>query len=243
MLSLQAPLMDLYLTKDNQQLGPYSLADVQAMVAAGTVQPTDLAWYEGQTTWVPLNQVPGFAGAHAAGPVRRPVLVWVICIFYFICVPLGLIAIAASPFLLSYSSNIQHHVEENLQSQMERTTDPNTKERLAGLLQRIRDGEARTARTANQGPGYYVFAVANSLISLTAAVFLFRLRRAAFYLFLFTFAVGLLYSIYSYTLGGMLKDMPTPTLMIALVAVALSWGISLAIIIYVGLLFKRGVLR
>src|ERR1700761_3084111 len=52
--------MTLYITRNGQQLGPYSLEQTQQFVAAGNLVLTDLAWYERLATWIPLAQVPGF---------------------------------------------------------------------------------------------------------------------------------------------------------------------------------------
>ncbi len=78
--------MNIYLTKNGQPLGPYPLDDVQRMVAAGSVHPADLAWYEGLANWIPLHQV----------------LVWIISIFYFVFTPIGLISLLLMPFLFSF---------------------------------------------------------------------------------------------------------------------------------------------
>jgi hypothetical protein len=51
--------MQIYVGKNGQQLGPFSLDEVNRKVADGTFTGTDLAWYEGAAGWAPLSGVPG----------------------------------------------------------------------------------------------------------------------------------------------------------------------------------------
>ncbi|MCE0483804.1 MAG: GYF domain-containing protein [Methylacidiphilales bacterium] len=62
--------MALYIHKNGQQLGPYSITETQQLVRAGTVLATDLAWQEGLPNWIPLHQVPGFV--YVPPPVPAP---------------------------------------------------------------------------------------------------------------------------------------------------------------------------
>ncbi len=79
--------MTLYIMKNGQRLGPYTLAEAQALVTAGTVLTTDWAWYEGLSKWIPLFQIPGFVSSGSGAfpltaiPGERPPLVWIISIF------------------------------------------------------------------------------------------------------------------------------------------------------------------
>ena len=69
--------MKLYVHHDGQQIGPYSLEDVLAQLAADTIQPTDLAWHEGALEWQPLASIPAIIRnappplTEAAAPRRR----------------------------------------------------------------------------------------------------------------------------------------------------------------------------
>jgi Domain of unknown function (DUF4190)/GYF domain 2 len=63
--------MQIYVQQSGQQTGPYSLDDVRSRLSAGSLQPNDLAWYEGATGWMPLSSVPGVAGN--APPPSSPV--------------------------------------------------------------------------------------------------------------------------------------------------------------------------
>jgi hypothetical protein len=51
--------MQIYVGKNGQQLGPFSLEEVNHKLADGTFAGTDLAWYEGAAGWAPLSGVAG----------------------------------------------------------------------------------------------------------------------------------------------------------------------------------------
>ena len=61
--------MQIYVNHNNQQLGPFSEAEVKAQVAAGTLSPQDHVWWEGQANWMPLGESP-YA---PAAPTRAPI--------------------------------------------------------------------------------------------------------------------------------------------------------------------------
>jgi hypothetical protein len=67
--------MQIYIHRNDQQLGPFTEAEVHAQVAAGTISPQDSVWWQGQPNWIPLAQsslMPGgavTAGAGAMPPV------------------------------------------------------------------------------------------------------------------------------------------------------------------------------
>ena len=48
---------EIYLTRDGQQYGPYSPEQLKVSLSEGTVNPSDLAWHEGMTDWVPLSTI------------------------------------------------------------------------------------------------------------------------------------------------------------------------------------------
>ena len=48
--------MQYYITRNNQQLGPFTEAEVKAQLAAGTISPQDHVWWQGQQGWIPLVQ-------------------------------------------------------------------------------------------------------------------------------------------------------------------------------------------
>lgn len=51
--------MQIYLARNNEQAGPYTLEQVNHMLAAGQVVLTDLAWHEGMDNWQPMSQLTG----------------------------------------------------------------------------------------------------------------------------------------------------------------------------------------
>lgn len=62
--------MQIYVGKNSQQLGPFSLEEVNRKLADGTFVGTDLAWYEGAAGWAPLSSVAGVVVSRA--PVSTP---------------------------------------------------------------------------------------------------------------------------------------------------------------------------
>jgi hypothetical protein len=59
------PMM-IHVMRDGQQFGPYTLEDVNAYLAQGTLLATDQAWYEGAPEWMLITQVPGVLAPGAA---------------------------------------------------------------------------------------------------------------------------------------------------------------------------------
>jgi hypothetical protein len=60
--------------RDGQQYGPYTLADLQAYVAAGNILLSDLVKSEGMERWVPVSQVIGSIPVPAAVLQQVPAL-------------------------------------------------------------------------------------------------------------------------------------------------------------------------
>ena len=50
-------MMQIYLARNNQQAGPYSLEQVNQMLASQQVLLTDLIWHEGMTEWKTLGEL------------------------------------------------------------------------------------------------------------------------------------------------------------------------------------------
>ena len=66
--------MQIFIARDGQQTGPFSLEQVQQMLTAGGASGEDLAWYEGAPEWMPLSQVPGVTGnAPPPTPKLQPI--------------------------------------------------------------------------------------------------------------------------------------------------------------------------
>lgn len=70
--------MQIYLARNNQQAGPYTLEQVNQMLAAGQVSLTDLAWHEGMTEWKVLGDLTGgqlvYQPASAVTPPPAPAI-------------------------------------------------------------------------------------------------------------------------------------------------------------------------
>ena len=68
--------MQIYVGKGGQQLGPFTLEEINRKLADATFAGTDLAWYEGAPGWAPLSGVPGVvvppAATSAAPPAVTP---------------------------------------------------------------------------------------------------------------------------------------------------------------------------
>src|SRR5271168_2728634 len=61
--------MAIYITRNGERYGPYSLAEAQEHVRSGRLAMSDMAWQEGLPNWIPLNQIPGFTFVRPAAPV------------------------------------------------------------------------------------------------------------------------------------------------------------------------------
>jgi xanthosine utilization system XapX-like protein len=60
--------MQIYIHRDNQQLGPFTEAEIKAQLASGAISPQDHVWWEGQQGWVPLGQSPLMAPGFTPSP-------------------------------------------------------------------------------------------------------------------------------------------------------------------------------
>ncbi len=60
--------MAFLVSKDGQELGPFTADQVNAQLSGGMLDPEDLCWTEGFEDWYPLNQAEGFVmpGTQAA---------------------------------------------------------------------------------------------------------------------------------------------------------------------------------
>ena len=52
--------MSFLISKDGQELGPFTADQVNAQLSGGMLDPVDLCWTEGFENWYPLNEVEGF---------------------------------------------------------------------------------------------------------------------------------------------------------------------------------------
>ena len=62
--------MQIYVFKNNQKTGPFTLDQVQANLKGGIFNSADLCWYEGIPNWNPISTLPDCApvpGGNATG--------------------------------------------------------------------------------------------------------------------------------------------------------------------------------
>ena len=116
--------MQIHVARNGHRMGPFSLEEVNRQLAAGSLSPSDLAWYEGIPNWVALSQVPGVgtarsvevAAASAVAPVSGAVAVdssyggfWIRLVAYILDVIVLGIPIAILRFALSPSDPSSGH--------------------------------------------------------------------------------------------------------------------------------------
>ena len=58
--------MQIHVSRDGKQLGIFSLEEINRQLAAGTLNLSDQAWYEGAAGWAALSTVPGVSAASVA---------------------------------------------------------------------------------------------------------------------------------------------------------------------------------
>ena len=64
--------MDIYITRNGEQLGPYSVHEANRNLSAGKIALSDLAWHAGLSEWVLLSEVPGIMASPPPPPLRPP---------------------------------------------------------------------------------------------------------------------------------------------------------------------------
>ena len=64
--------MQVTLNRDGQQMGPYTVEQINEYLALGTLLPTDYAWHEGLPDWVPVTEISGVTPAAAPPPFNPP---------------------------------------------------------------------------------------------------------------------------------------------------------------------------
>jgi hypothetical protein len=65
--------MQVFIARDGQQTGPYSLEQARQMLRSGGASAEDLAWYEGAPEWLPLSKVPGIEDGSPPPPPLQPI--------------------------------------------------------------------------------------------------------------------------------------------------------------------------
>ena len=63
--------MRIYTKRDGEQSGPFTIEKVVAMIQAGTLHQTDLAWHEGAEGWRPVSQC-SFISRNVPPPTPSP---------------------------------------------------------------------------------------------------------------------------------------------------------------------------
>jgi hypothetical protein len=215
--------MTLYIARNGEKLGPFSLAETQELARNGSVLPTDLAWYEGLATWIPLSQVPGFDSTtpapapmpgEAQPPARRPVLVWVICVIMFILILFGILALAVQPVL-----------NNMMMSKMP-----------AAQLELVK----------SQGWwNYYLPTLVTYVLTLFWAIELFRLKRDSIYFFLTAIVLGIVVAIINLSNPAFLNFINSSpvTAAVAWISMFVAWSINFALLYYTWHLIRKGVLK
>ena len=64
--------MQVHIDRGGERVGPYSVEQINAHLADGSILPSDLGWTDGMADWVPVTQVPGVTTADAAAPPPPP---------------------------------------------------------------------------------------------------------------------------------------------------------------------------
>jgi hypothetical protein len=52
--------MEVYISKEGEQQGPYSVEQLDELLQAEAITGDDLYWYEGCEDWLPLSEFPGY---------------------------------------------------------------------------------------------------------------------------------------------------------------------------------------
>lgn len=67
--------MQIYVTKNEERAGPFSLEEVNRQLAAGLLHPADEAWYEGSPGWRALLSIPGVIMPGGASSTAEPITI------------------------------------------------------------------------------------------------------------------------------------------------------------------------
>lgn len=62
------PLPSYHVALNGEQAGPFTMEQMQAGLASGTMKPTDLVWTDGMAGWTAANEVPALATLFSAPP-------------------------------------------------------------------------------------------------------------------------------------------------------------------------------
>jgi hypothetical protein len=62
--------MEIFISKSGQRYGPYTLDQVNALLASRQIKPSMLAWHQGMNDWTKLAAIPGVRGPNIAREQR-----------------------------------------------------------------------------------------------------------------------------------------------------------------------------
>ena len=267
--------MKIHVSKNGIQLGPYTLEEIKNLAATGKVAPADWAYYDGAADWVPLSQVPGFsafpaptpataAPAAAPAPARfssmadtvpsgRPVLVWIICVAYFIFGAIEIAGIAATPSILSSTHAAMEKEAYRTEMALAHTPDPADRAKLWQQERRTRFTEFLVDHNPGQNFWYLFVTEGVAVLSFTGAVYLFLLRREALYLLWIPVVNSLGHLGYIATVmsrirayvpppGSRFRAPPPPSLLLPLGIPAVILTVNVLILFYVWNLYRQRVL-
>lgn len=84
--------MEIHLNRDGQQMGSFTMEQIQQQLASGNVLPTDLAWHEGLPEWVSVQQLAAAAPAKKESwfTLKRVVIGTVIWFVLMMVISLGI---------------------------------------------------------------------------------------------------------------------------------------------------------
>ena len=68
---MNPPDLALYVSSNNVDHGPLSLEEATERVRSGDFKPTDLAWHQGVSGWVPLQDLPEWDAMQAPPPLEK----------------------------------------------------------------------------------------------------------------------------------------------------------------------------
>lgn len=66
--------MELYISKNDEKLGPLGIEEVQTLLSDGKLDNSDLAWHGGISNWTPLSDIPEISGQSTGVTLTKPVI-------------------------------------------------------------------------------------------------------------------------------------------------------------------------
>ena len=68
---MSSPDLALYVSSNNVDHGPLSLKEATKRVQSGEFKPTDLAWHQGVSGWIPMKDLPEWDAMQAPPPLEK----------------------------------------------------------------------------------------------------------------------------------------------------------------------------